>query len=339
MTRAPIPTTDLAARRHPSSATSSSGCDPTARASSPSCAPSGRSRSTRSRCRRPRCDFPQGPGFWALTRYADVMQVSPRSRHVPLRAEHRPSATCPPEIAEWLGSMINMDAPKHTKLRLIVNRGFTPRQVARDRGDRCASRRARSSTASRRSGECDFVSEIAAALPLQIICDMMGIPRERQQAHLRAARTSILGVGDPEYVQTMEELMGAGMELFQYGLALARGPARRTRATTSRRTLMHAEVEDENGRTGSRRASSARSSCCSSSPATRRRATRSATACCALTDHPDQRELWIDDFDARVPDRGRGDRALGDAGHPLPPHRDARHRASAARRSRPARRS
>ena len=35
------------------------------------------------------------------------------------------------EIAEWLGSMINMDAPKHTKLRLIVNRGFTPRQVAR----------------------------------------------------------------------------------------------------------------------------------------------------------------------------------------------------------------
>ena len=36
----------------------------------------------------------------------------------------------PPEIAEWLGSMINMDAPKHTKLRLIVNRGFTPRQVA-----------------------------------------------------------------------------------------------------------------------------------------------------------------------------------------------------------------
>ena len=37
----------------------------------------------------------------------------------------------PPEIAEWLGSMINMDAPKHTKLRLIVNRGFTPRQIKR----------------------------------------------------------------------------------------------------------------------------------------------------------------------------------------------------------------
>ena len=37
----------------------------------------------------------------------------------------------PPEIAEWLGSIINMDSPRHTKLRLIVNRGFTPRQVAR----------------------------------------------------------------------------------------------------------------------------------------------------------------------------------------------------------------
>src|SRR5436305_15010670 len=83
----------------------------------------------------------------------------------------------PPDIAEWLGSMINMDAPKHTKLRLIVNRGFTPRQIAKieasvrqqakDIVDRIAP-----------LGECDFVSEIAAALPLQIICDMMGIPRE-----------------------------------------------------------------------------------------------------------------------------------------------------------------
>ena len=42
----------------------------------------------------------------------------------------------------------------------------------------------------------------------------------------------------------------------------------------------------------------------------------------ALTDHPDQQRVWMDDFERRRADRGRGDRALGDAGHPLPPHRD-----------------
>ena len=77
--------------------------------------------------------IPQGPGYWALTRYADVMQVS----RDPDTFHSAPTTTItdmPGEIAEWLGSMINMDAPKHTKLRLIVNRGFTPRQIARDRG-------------------------------------------------------------------------------------------------------------------------------------------------------------------------------------------------------------
>ena len=116
----------------------------------------------------PEMNIPQGPGFWALTRYADVMQVcrDPDSFH------SAPTSTVgdmPVEIAEWLGSMINMDAPKHTKLRLIVNRGFTPRQVARiDDSVREQAKEIVDRVAP--LGECDFVSEIAAALPLQIIC-------------------------------------------------------------------------------------------------------------------------------------------------------------------------
>ena len=57
-------------------------------------------------------------------------------------------------------------------------------------------------------GECDFVSEIAATLPLQIICDMMGIPR-RQGLASSSSRNKILGVGDPEYVMSLEESDGA----------------------------------------------------------------------------------------------------------------------------------
>src|SRR4029078_187729 len=63
-------------------------------------------------------DFPQGAGFWARTRYADVMQVS----RDPDTFHSAPTITIsdmPPEVAEWLGSMINMDASQHTQARAI----------------------------------------------------------------------------------------------------------------------------------------------------------------------------------------------------------------------------
>jgi cytochrome P450 len=245
----------------------------------------------------PEMGIPQGPGFWALTRYADVLQVS----RDPDTFHSAPTSTIgdmPAEIAEWLGSMINMDAPKHTKLRLIVNRGFTPRQVARieesvrtqakDIVDRVAP-----------LGECDFVSEFAAALPLQIICDMMGIPRSDTQ-HIFELTNVILGVGDPEYVQSLEQLMEAGMGLFQYGLALAEDRLANPRddITTA---LMQAEIEDENGR--HRLTSGELGSFFLLLVVAGNETTRTAIShgMKMLTEQPDQRKLWVDDFDAVSP--------------------------------------
>jgi cytochrome P450 len=242
-------------------------------------------------------DFPQGPGFWALTRYADVMQVS----RDPDTFHSAPTSTVgdmPAEIAEWLGSMINMDAPKHTKLRLIVNRGFTPRQVAKiddsvrqqatDIVDRVAP-----------LGECDFVSEIAAALPLQIICDMMGIPREDIK-HIFELTNTILGVGDPEYVQTMEQLMAAGMGLFQYGLALAQDRLDNPRDDITTQ-LMHAEVEDEDGK--HRLTTGELGSFFLLLVVAGNETTRNAIShgMRALTDHPDQRKVWTSDLETVSP--------------------------------------
>jgi len=242
-------------------------------------------------------DFPQGPGFWALTRYAEVMQVS----HDPDTFHSAPTSTVgdmPAEIAEWLGSMINMDAPKHTKLRLIVNRGFTPRQVAKiddsvrqqatDIVDRVAP-----------LGECDFVSEIAAALPLQIICDMMGIPREDIK-HIFELTNTILGVGDPEYVQTMEQLMAAGMGLFQYGLALAQDRLDNPRDDITTQ-LMHAEVEDEDGK--HRLTTGELGSFFLLLVVAGNETTRNAIShgMRALTDHPDQRKVWTSDLETVSP--------------------------------------
>jgi cytochrome P450 len=242
-------------------------------------------------------DFPQGPGFWALTRYADVMQVS----RDPDAFHSAPTSTVgdmPAEIAEWLGSMINMDAPKHTKLRMIVNRGFTPRQVARIDG----SVRVQAQEIVERVaplGECDFVSEIAAALPLQIICDMMGIPREDTK-HIFELTNVILGVGDPEYVQTMEQLMAAGMGLFQYGLALAQDRLDHPRDDIAT-ALMQAEVEDETGK--HRLTTGELGSFFLLLVVAGNETTRNAIShgMRALTENPDQRKVWTADLEAVSP--------------------------------------
>lgn len=239
----------------------------------------------------------QGPGFWAITRYDDVMQVSrdPDSFH---SAPSVNIGDIPPEIAEWLGSMINMDAPKHTKLRLIVNRGFTPRQVAKI--EESVREQARDIVARVAPlGECDFVSEIAAALPLQIICDMLGIPRSDTQRIFELTNT-ILGVGDPEYVSTLEQLMAAGMELFQYGLDLAEQRLRDPRDDIAT-ALMQAEVEDENGR--HRLTAGELGSFFLLLVVAGNETTRNAIShgMLALTQHPDQRAKWLADFEGVSP--------------------------------------
>jgi cytochrome P450 len=245
----------------------------------------------------PDVPFPQGPGFWALTRYADVMQVS----RDPDTFHSAPTSTIgdiPPEIAEWLGSMINMDAPKHTKLRLIVNRGFTPRQIARIE---TSVREQAKEIVDRVTplGECDFVSEIAAALPLQIICDMMGIPRADNRRIFELTNT-ILGVGDPEYVSTMEELMSAGMELFQYGLNLAQDRLDNPRDDITT-TLMQAEVEDESGK--HRLTTGELGSFFLLLVVAGNETTRNAIShgMLALTRNPDQRARWMADFETVSP--------------------------------------
>jgi cytochrome P450 len=243
----------------------------------------------------PDVPFPQGPGFWALTRFDDVMRVSrdPDGFH---SAPSINIGDIPPEIAEWLGSMINMDAPKHTKLRLIVNRGFTPRQVAKIEENVREQAHEIVDNVVNLGGECDFVSEIAAALPLQIICDMLGIPRTETKRIFELTNT-ILGVGDPEYASSLEELMAAGMELFQYGLDLAQDRLDNPRDDITT-TLMQAEIEDENGR--HKLTTGELGSFFLLLVAAGNETTRNAIShgMLALTQHPDQRALWTADPDA-----------------------------------------
>ena len=181
-------------------------------------------------------------------------------------------------------------------------------------------------------GECDFVEEVAAPLPLQIICEMMGIPRRATSSRSSRWTNIILGVGDPEYGADVRRAHGApASRCSQYAQELGAGPPRPTRATTSPRRSCTPRSTASGSRT--QEFGSFFILLVVAGNETTRNAISHGMK--ALTDHPDQRALWCDDFDGDRHDRGRGDRALGHAGHPLPPHGHRGHRDRAACRSRP----
>jgi methyl-branched lipid omega-hydroxylase len=169
----------------------------------------------------------QGPGYYALVRYADVVEAS---RHPEVFCSGKGATSIPDlpvEFNEYFGSMINMDDPRHARLRRIVSRAFSPRLIAKFQDD---VRRAAALVVDDllAAGPCDFVANVAAKLPLKIICDMMGIPDDQYDMVL-ANTNIILSGADPEFLsedvdQAVLQLLGAGQALADLltGLAAVR---------------------------------------------------------------------------------------------------------------------
>jgi methyl-branched lipid omega-hydroxylase len=188
--------------------------------------------------------FPQGPGYFALTKFDDVWHAS-RNPKTFCSGQGTNIPDIPLEIAEFFGSMIALDAPRHTKLRNIVQKGFTPKQVAQIEGyvREKATSIIDKVIAKYPNGQCDFVTEIAALLPLEIICEMMGIPESDTQQIFDWTNV-ILGAGDPEYGGTFDILLAKSMEMFAYANAL--GESRLANPTDDLTSaIMHAEVDGE----------------------------------------------------------------------------------------------
>src|SRR5919106_5278055 len=72
--------------------------------------------------------------YWSLTRYADIVEAS-RQPELFCSGQGTNIGDLPPDFLEFFGSMINMDDPRHARLRRIVSRGFTPRQLETMRAD------------------------------------------------------------------------------------------------------------------------------------------------------------------------------------------------------------
>ena len=154
------------------------------------------------------------PGFWSVTQYADVLTVSrdtttySSSRGISMMVD--PDNPTP---ASGAGKMlITIDPPQHGRLRRLVNKGFTPRMVAQlEPSVRAITTRILDEVAPR--GACDFVTDIAALLPLGVICALMGVPRE-DWGLMFTLTNRVLGAEDPEY----QTIAGDARETANQGL-------------------------------------------------------------------------------------------------------------------------
>jgi cholest-4-en-3-one 26-monooxygenase len=155
-----------------------------------------------------------GPGFWAVTTHADVRAVS----HDSTTYSSELGATfIPTQDEEALASLrltiLNMDPPKHHRYRRLVSKGFTPRMIAKlvEEIDRRAAVVVDDVC---EKGEVEFVAEIAAQVPVQMICEMIGLEPEVWPRMFELSNQLIGSRDDPDYQELPGGPGAAAMEVY-----------------------------------------------------------------------------------------------------------------------------
>ncbi len=188
-------------------------------------------------------EWPAGRGFWVISKYEDIVEIS-RS---PDRFSSAWGGTNIEDYeAEDLSAiqmmLVNMDPPQHRAFRRLVRTGFTPRMIKameakiRHHVDEIL-------TPVLQRGECDFVKDVATPLPLALICELLGVPREDWDLIFDLSNR-LIGFDDPEYNTSLEDSRIAAMEMWRYANELAESRAG-TEGSDLVRVLMNAEIDGE----------------------------------------------------------------------------------------------
>jgi cytochrome P450 len=235
--------------------------------------------------------------YWAIVRYEDIRRIS-REPASFRSGDGVQFGDAPPEILEASQSFLAMDAPRHSKLRGLVSSAFTPRQIARiEGGIRVNAKRIVEDAAT--TGGGDFVNLIAKRLPLQTISDMLGVPEPDRERVMQAADT-LVAVADPEVFgdrAPLEVLGGALWTLTEFATELAKHREQHP-GDDLMTALVEAEVDGDRLTHAEIAAFLVLLSVAGND--TTRHTTSHAIR--ALTLHPDQRALLMEDLDARLPD-------------------------------------
>lgn len=187
-----------------------------------------------------------GGDFWAITRRDDLDFVSknPDKFSSSANLAHPSPGGTDPESMEIMRQLIiNMDPPNHIKYRRVVSNAFTPKAVealtpmmkdfAKSIVDKVAPR-----------GECEFVSEVSAEMPLFVICALMDMPADKRQQFARLVDTMI-GMDDPELDVSPEDGQMAAAEIFGIAMELAASHKANPQGGTIINALLNGVVEGE----------------------------------------------------------------------------------------------
>ncbi len=239
-----------------------------------------------------------GPGYYALTKHADIVAAS-RQADLFQSGAGTNIPDLPPEFNEFFGSMINMDDPRHARLRKLVSAGFTPRMLQRNMEDVDAAAKTIVHRLQEAGPGCDFVTTCAAWLPVKIICDMMGIP-ESQHEFVFDMTNIILSQGDPEFVpegqNPLEAFLSAGAALAGLIDDIA-GQADGSDGDTLTHALVNAEIDGDK-LTRDEIQSFFVLLCAAGNETTRNSISWGLTY---LTDNPEQKALLQSDLDTHMP--------------------------------------
>jgi len=185
-----------------------------------------------------------GPGFWALTKHADVRHVSHswETFSSELGATFIPTAD-EEALAGLRLTILNMDPPKHNRYRRLVSKGFTPRTINALIED-IERRAARVVDEVCEKGEAEFVEEIAGQVPVQMICEMIGLEKELWPRMFTISNQLIGSFDDPDYQELPDGPDSAAMEV--YALCDAVADDRRANPRDDIMTaLVQAEIDGE----------------------------------------------------------------------------------------------
>jgi cytochrome P450 len=189
--------------------------------------------------------------YWCITKHEDLRVISKSPQ---LFSSEQMGAIMrdpdPASLPMLRLIMLNMDPPKHRQYRAIVNKAFTPRMIhsLEPAVDRMVTEII---DAVIEKGECDFVDELAAPLPMRVICEMMGVPEEDRR-RIYELGNKMVGFDDPELQggevdrqkQNQQDQQAASAEMFMYAAKLA-AQARAHPGDDLATALLHAEVDGQ----------------------------------------------------------------------------------------------
>ena len=185
---------------------------------------------------------PDGGGFWVISRHADVVAVSRNHRSFSAERGFVLVDDLEPDLLlETRHQLLGMDPPRHGPMRRQVIRRFTTHMVeamkprirgmAADILDRAAERQ-----------DCDFIEDVTAELPTQVICSLMDIPQEDWR-QIRRWSDMQTGGSDPDIVSDPDESRQASQAMGAYGYELACQRSDRDPGDDLISLLLHQEVD------------------------------------------------------------------------------------------------